>query len=244
MLERLKKIFKIDYFDLGEEDKVYIHKRYIDENYARLQWISLLVGISEFVLLLLDFINGFFQKSPYNYLNLLAEIIIISGSLFTYFRVKYHDEEKKGLYAIKDFILALYKLHIALAVIIFIFTDAYVRNKILGPYIVFLFIYEIIPFFKARYNAIIIGGILATEITTYATCAKNFKTNSLFGVIMITVATYIVTEVIRAILIKKQINNSRNYEMTKRFRLLAYQTTVALSNAVEAKDPYTKGHSK
>lgn len=43
---------------------------------------------------------------------------------------------------------------------------------------------------------------------------------------------------------KKTINDRKNTLMTERFSKLATQTIMALSNSVEAKDLYTKGHSK
>ena len=51
----IKKLFtRIDYLDLTTSEKQNVYDRYVLEGILKLDWISLLVFISEFILMLLD----------------------------------------------------------------------------------------------------------------------------------------------------------------------------------------------
>lgn len=82
------------------------------------------------------------------------------------------------------------------------------------------------------------------ESILYLTCIPYTQGGELFNIWAITASFAFATECVRSFSINKTINDRMNMLLTERFSRLATQTILALSNAVEAKDLYTKGHSQ
>ncbi len=239
-----KKVFYIDYGALNQEDKAHVYHEFIEESITRINLISAIAFIGEVIITLLDFLGGFFSQHPLNYLNLIGELIIVVASLMV--------NVLCNTYAKKDFpnqrarrnLLFFYKLAIFVAISLFIATDILVRQKTIGAYLVFLFVFLVIPFYKARENLIVYAIIIALIAILSLGFAQNMEAGSLFSVTTIILSFAFATECLRSYSIRTSINNRMNELMTVRFSRLASQTIMALSNAVEAKDLYTKGHSQ
>lgn len=236
--------FTIDYKNLGEQDREYVYTEFNRECLSRVHWVSGLACIGELVLMLLDFVSGFFAEHPYNRLNMVAELLIIVASGILFARCEYVLKKDSDNTKAMIRICTIYKLILFVAILLFSFTDIYVRHKPLGAYIVFLFIFQILPFFRTVDNVCLFGAIIASVAVSYLAFVPGATPNSLFSIMFILVAFLLSTECLRVFFCKKIINSCRNHLMTKKFESLADQTILALANTVEAKDLYTKGHSQ
>lgn len=238
------KFFSTDYENLDDGDKQYVYGQFVDECLDRIRWVTVVAFLGEAVLMNMDFLAGFFEANPLNYLNLFAELLIIFSSLIVYlqgqrmYRLNEKNVRKKAL------IIGAYKYCLFFSVALFIFTDVYVRQSPLGAYIVFFFIFQIVPFYRWIDNAVIFGIYSLFISGLYLMSVPNADAAALFSIIFIYVAFGLSTECLRSFFIKKIVNNQISRLMTMRFEKLATQTIMALANAVEAKDLYTKGHSQ
>ena len=240
----LKALFYINYRNLGKEDRDLVIRRFTEECITRLNVVSAITFLSETVLMILDITSGFFAKDPLNYINLAAELLVILASLGANYtcnkmvKVTYHDQKARVR------LLCVYKTLLIIATFMFIFTDIYVRHRVLGSFIVFWFFIQVIPFRRARTNLGVFGlfGIFISVL--YLVFVPGATAGSLFSILAIIFAFAFSTECIRSSAFKKTINNRMNELSTERFARLASQTIVALSNTVEAKDLYTRGHSQ
>lgn len=240
----LKKLFYIDYGNLEEKDKERVRDEFIAECINRINLVTALVFFGESIITILDLASGFFEEHSLNRLNLIGELLIIIASLVTnalcnkLVKKDYTNRKARVL------LLVLYKFALLIGVSLFISTDIVVRQKTIGAYLVFLFIFQVLPFFKARQNLEVYGFYMVFISVLYLCFAPGAQPGTLFSVLSILFAFAFSTECMRAFSIKKLINNRMNELMTERFSRLASQTITALSNAVEAKDLYTQGHSK
>lgn len=244
MFASLKKVFEIDYGTLSAEDRVLVHNEFIEECVSRINVLTAMVFLGEIIITVFDFMAGFFNKHPLNRLNLIGELLIILSSLITNaFCNKLVQKDYTNTKARVN-LLRFYKLTLLIGVCLFITTDIIVRHRTIGAYMVFLFAFQVLPFFGELENielysffAVLISGL-------YLGFVPNAKPGTLFSILSIIFAFAFSTECLRSYSIKKIVNNRMNELMTERFSRLATQTIMALSNAVEAKDLYTQGHSK
>lgn len=244
VLEYAKRVFYIDYGSLDKESRFLVFKQFTQECINRVNVISAVSFVGEIVILLLDIISGFFRENPINYLNLLAELMIIVVSLIVTLvcnKMVKPDYDNTGEQAK---VLNLYKIVLLIAIAIFMFTDVYVREKTLGAYIVFLFVYLVLPYYRAKVNICVYAGLMLFETILYIICTPNAPGGVLFNIWAIIFSFAFSTECMRSFSINKTIKDRSNTLMTERFSRLSAQTILALSNAVEAKDLYTKGHSQ
>lgn len=234
----------IDYGTLDEENRAKVFKQFTQECIGRVNLISAFACIGECILMFLDFASGFFRDSIINYLNLFAEILIIISSLVVNFicnkmvKPDYDNPKKQAM------LINIYKIILLAAVCMFIFTDVYVRKVALGAYIVFLFVYLVLPYYSAKANMCVFGALMILESVLYLKFTPDVPASALFSIWTIIISFAFSTECMRSFSIKKSINDRMNILMTERFSRLADQTILALSDAVEAKDLYTKGHSQ
>ncbi len=243
-VESVRKVFYIDYGTLDEENKSFVFKQFTQECINRVNLISAVAFIGEIILALLDFVSDFFKANPINYLNLVAELLIILASLVVNILCNWmgkpdYDNPKK-----QARLLNIYKIVLLVAICVFMFTDVYVRGKTLGAYIVFLFVYLVLPYYNAGANMCIYGALIVYEAALFFICIPDAPLSVLFNIVAIIFSYAFSTEWMRAFSVKKTVNDRMNTLMTERFSRLASQTILALSNAVEAKDLYTKGHSQ
>lgn len=240
----IRKVFYIDYGTLDEESRALVFKQFTQECINRVNLISAASFIGEIILMILDFASGFFKANPINYLNLVAEWLIIVVSLIVNMlcnkmvKPDYDNPKEQAK------LLNVYKIILLAAISIFIFTDVYVREKTLGAYVVFLFVYLVLPYYNAKANIFVYGGITVFESALFLICTPDAPRSELFNICAIILSFAFSTECMRSFSINKTINDRMNTLMTERFAKLASQTILALSNAVEAKDLYTKGHSQ
>lgn len=216
--------------------------QYVEDTIQRLLWIAPIIAIAEFVLMLLDYKSGFFTAHPLNVLNLAAEILLIVSSavcIVTVWQIVKHNR----LSNFKVPVIVAYRIVIMLAILLFIFTDIYVRHKAIGTYIVFLFVLEITPAYKARTNWIQFSVFGIAIVSAYSAFVSK-SMNTLFGTMFVFVAFAVSTDYLRRYFIKQYENYFRADEANMRFQRLAQQSITALAGAVEAKDQYTKGHSQ
>lgn len=234
----LRDSLKIDYGNLGDQDKIYVRDSFTEECVSRLNWVTAVVFFGEIILTALDMLNGFFKDNPLNYMNFVAEILIITSSLLVNWRcsklMKLPFEQMQE----KIRLLAIYKVILLVSIMIFAFTDIYVRQNPLGAYIIFLFILLILPFYKAEANFSIYLALIVLVAVGYLVCVPDALANALFSVISIFIAFLLATECLRAFFIKKIVSTHISGLMSQRFESLATQTIMALSNAVEVKDIY------
>lgn len=240
----IQKMFHIDYGTLGEEDKIRVHNQFLEECISRINVITAIVFFGESIITVLDFLSGFYNKHPLNRLNLIGEILIIVSSFITNAICNKLVQKDYTNHKARVNLLLFYKVTLLIGASIFIATDIIVRHKTIGAYIVLLFVFQILPFFKARENMAIYGFFAVFISALYLLFVPNAKIGTLFSVLSIIFAFVFSTECMRSYSIKKNINNRMNELMTERFSRLATQTIMALSNAVEAKDQYTQGHSQ
>lgn len=222
--------------------KEQVYLQYVNDTVDRLRNLSLVIAIGEFCLMLLDFKSGFFSKNAINYLNLTAELLIIAGSFYMYYYCRnLKDKEVSTRSKVRH--LIQYRMVIAFAILLFIFTDVYVRHKALGAYMVFLFVLQITPAYKAYVNwaqFLAIGLITIFEYGSFVSRSPN----TIFSTLMIYVSFAVTTDYLRKYFIKQLENFYLAEENNQRYRKLSHQTILALAEAVEAKDLYTKGHSQ
>ena len=219
-----------------------VYLQYVNDTVDRLRNLSLVIAIGEFCLMLLDFKSGFFSKNAINYLNLTAELLIIAGSLYMYYYCRnLKDKEVSTRSKVRH--LIQYRMVIAFAILLFIFTDVYVRHKALGAYMVFLFVLQITPAYKAYVNWVQFLAIGLITIFEYG-CFVSRSPNTMFSTLMIYVSFAVTTDYLRKYFIKQLENFYLAEENNQRYRKLSRQTILALAEAVEAKDLYTKGHSQ
>ena len=139
--------------------------------------------------------------------------------------------------------IVVYRTVIMFSVLLFIFTDIYVRHKAIGAYIVFLFVLQITPAFMARTNwlqFLIIGVLTVVEYIFFVSKTLN----TLFATLIIFVCFAITTDYLRKYFIKQLENRYLAEDSNRQYRNLSRHTILALAEAVEAKDTYTKGHSQ
>ena len=118
-----------------------------------------------------------------------------------------------------------------------------VRHKVIGAYLVFLFVLQLTPAFQARTNWIqflVIGSLAVVEYMTFVSRSPN----TLFSTLIIFLCFAITTDYLRKYFIKQLENQYLAECSNARYRRLSQQTVLALAEAVEAKDTYTKGHSQ
>lgn len=240
----IKSLFRIDYASLDEYGRLSVYNRFVEECFFRVGWISLLACLGELILMCFDFAGGFFSVTPINHLNLLAEIIIIVSSGLTALINRNMRHRNAVKIQSKARLIWIYKVLLTLSIEMFIFTDIYVRYRPLGAYMVFLFILLIMPFYKAVFNICQYLGFGIFLSIFYFSFVPDADGAALFSVLAIILAFALTTECLRQFFIKKLISSECNQLMTSRFENLASQSIIALSNAVEAKDIYTKGHSQ
>lgn len=240
----IKKMFYIDYGNLGEADKVRVHSEFLEECISRINVLTAIAFFGESIITVLDFISGFYNKHPLNCLNLIAELLIIISSFITNAICNKLVQKDYTNHKARINLLCFYKATLLIGVCFFIATDIIVRHKTIGAYIVILFVFQVLPFYRARENMAIFSFFAVFISTLYLFFVPNAKTGTLFSILSIIFAFAFSTECLRSYSIKKNINNCMNELMTERFSRLATQTIMALSNAVEAKDQYTQGHSQ
>ena len=240
----LKDIIDIDYGTLSNGDRQLVYSTFIDECLGRLRWVATIAFIGEIILTFLDFVSGFFFANPINYLNFLSEVILISSSFMVVYLSK--DLVKEPFINIneKRYLIISYKVFVFVSVLLFIFTDIYVRHVPLGAYIIYFFVFQIAPFYGPLKNMVLFGIYGVFVELLYVFYVPGISDGSLFSVLSIYFAFAFSTECLRSYFIKKLVNDRKDKLMTKRFSNLAIQTILALSDAVEAKDIYTKGHSQ
>jgi len=221
------------------DEKVY--NRYIDNCVDRLKWLAPLIAISQIIMALLDYNGGFFSQNDMNYLNLIAQMILVVSSILV--SVLLHIKRISLTRKMKLIMIVLYRISIMVAIIIFIFTDIYVRHMSIGAYMIFLFVLQITPAYKSITNWVQFGvfGVL-TVVMYYIFVAK--EANILYGTVFIFVAFAVSTNYIRSYFTKQLEEFYEAQKSKERFQRLSDQTIVALSDTVEAKDIYTKGHSQ
>ena len=240
----IKKMFYIDYGNLGEADKVRVHSEFLEECISRINVLTAIAFFGESIITVLDFISGFYNKHPLNCLNLIAELLIIISSFITNATCNKLVQKDYTNHKARINLLRFYKATLLIGVCFFIATDIIVRHKTIGAYIVILFVFQVLPFYRARENMAIFSFFAVFISTLYLFFVPNAKIGTLFSILSIIFAFAFSTECLRSYSIKKNINNRMNELMTERFSRLATQTIMALSNAVEAKDQYTQGHSQ
>lgn len=234
---------RINYFDLSKHDKKLIHEQYVKECLSKMTWMSIIVFFGEIILTILDMQSGFFEEHPVNHLNLLAEILLIISSLLFYIFSRYLRKHPDNPLIHTILGVDVYRLIIIVSVICFIFTDVYVRQKTLGAYMVFLFILQITPFYKAINNMLLYLFIGLFTTISYVTFT-GMSANTIFSTLFIFLAFYFSANYLRVYYTNQLINTLRIEKSNKRFENLTLQTISALSSSVEAKDNYTNGHSQ
>ena len=98
--------------------------------------------------------------------------------------------------------IVVYRTVIMFSVLLFIFTDIYVRHKAIGAYLVFLFVLQITPAFMARTNwlqFLIIGVLTVVEYIFFVSKTLN----TLFATLIIFVCFAITTDYLRKYFIKQ-----------------------------------------
>lgn len=218
-----------------------IYQRYIDTCIARLHWMAPLIAIAQIIMAFLDFNSGFFAQHSLNYLNLLAEVILIVGSCIVCFL--FVGDESQQTQNFKVRLIVLYRISIMAAIILFMFTDVYVRHTAMGTYMIFLFVLQITPAYKTVTNWVQFGVFGALTIILYSAFVSH-EANTMFGTIFIFFAFAVSTNYLRSYFTKQLKEYFKAEESNLRFQRLSDQTIVALSDTVEAKDLYTKGHSQ
>lgn len=240
----LKSLFDIEYGDLSPEDREEVRHQFHEECVRRLNAITALAFFGETIITVMDFLAGFYSKNPLNLLNLVGAACIVLSSLIVNARcnklVKKDCTDHEG----RVKLLRFYKIMLAIGVCMFIFTDIVVRHKTTGAYLVFLFVFQVIPFYDAAANIGVYSVFAVLIAVLYLAAVPNAKPGTLFSILSILFAFGFSTECMRSFSIKKTISSRLNQRMTERFSRLATQTILALSNAVEAKDLYTRGHSQ
>jgi len=218
-----------------------IYQRYTDTCIARLHWMAPLIAIAQIIMAFLDFNSGFFAQHSLNYLNLLAEVILIVGSCIVCFL--FVGDESQQTQSFKVRLIVLYRISIMAAIILFMFTDVYVRHTAMGTYMIFLFVLQITPAYKTVTNWVQFGVIGALAIILYSAFVSH-EANTMFGTVFIFFAFAVSTNYLRSYFTKQLKEYFKAEESNLRFQRLSDQTIVALSDTVEAKDLYTKGHSQ
>lgn len=243
-LEWFKQFFYIDYGKLGKEDKQLIYEEFVEECISRINVITVIMVLGELIIAFSDFMSGFFNEHPLNILNLIGAIIVITASLITNYTCNKLIQKEASNCKEKTILLYAYKLTLLVAVCLFITTDVLVRQKTIGAYIVFLFIFQILPFFDEIKNVGLYIFLAIYISAIYLLGVPCSSVGTLFSIVAILYAFAFSTECLRGYSIKKLISSRMNELMTGRFSRLAKQTILTLSNTVEAKDLYTQGHSQ
>lgn len=227
--------------DTNIKQKVYL--QYVDDTMDRFRNLSLVIAIGEFLLMLLDFNSGFFGNNHLNHLNLLAEILLITSSFLVFLYCRHIHRNPNCKTGNKIAMIVAYRVVLMLAVLLFIFTDIYVRHKAIGAYMVFLFALQITPAYKSRTNWIqflVIGILTVSEYMVFVSKSLN----TLFATLVIFLCFAITTDYLRKYFIKQLENQCLAEYSNARYSRLSQQTVLALAEAVEAKDAYTEGHSQ
>ena len=186
--------------DDSMRQKVYL--QYIDDTIDRFRNLSLFIAIGELCLMILDFQSDFFNENPLNHLNLLAEVLLIGSSFLVFWYCRSLKRNTDVKEANKVRMIVVYRIVIMFSVLLFIFTDIYVRHKAIGAYIVFLVVLQITPAFMARTNwlqFLIIGVLTVVEYIFFVSKTLN----TLFATLIIFVCFAITTDYLRKYFIKK-----------------------------------------
>lgn len=243
IIESIKKELFIDYGNLDEESRAYVCDTFANECITKINWISAVAFWGEIVIMLFDIFGGFFKNSI-NHLNLLSEVLIISSSFIANAMCGKVIKNKSATRWDKKKIIFFYKTALYIAVGLFIFTDIYVRHTPIGSYVVFLFVFQTVPFYRTAANLGVFFSYAIMSGVLFTLCVPGVNAALLFGTVFVFISFAISSECIRLFFIKKIVNDRKNQLLTKRFSNLASQSIMALSNAVEVKDLYTKGHSQ
>lgn len=112
-----------------------------------------------------------------------------------------------------------------------------------GSFLVFLFVLQITPAFQARTNWLQFLNIGIMTVFEYMFFVSQ-ELNPLFATLIIFICFAITTDYLRKYFIKQLENQYLAEASNSQYRKLSQHTILALSEAVEAKDTYTKGHSQ
>lgn len=148
IIKGLKKLFYIDYGTLEAEDKESVFDEFVEGCVNRINVLTAMIFFGECIIAIMDYVSGFFNHHSLNLLNLIGELIIIVASLITNafcnrFVQKDYTNRKARLH-----LLRFYKYALLISVSLFIATDIIVRHKTIGAYIIFLFVFQVLPFLK------------------------------------------------------------------------------------------------
>jgi|GEM_PF-6796831 len=221
------------------------YDEYVSSTFFRFTWLSAIIAVGEGIMMLLDISGGFFDEHPINILNLWAEIFLIFTSILIFIICKKEKKEKQEnqlKIPQKEAIIVAYRVVLMLSVILFIISDIVARQKLLGPYLVFLFALQVTPAFKSRVNWIqfMIFGVF---VTVLGYNYMHIGMNSLVSTLVIFLCFAVSTDFLRSYFIRQMENYHLAEYNNECYKRLSHQTVLALANAVEAKDKYTKGHS-
>lgn len=230
-----------------ENTKAYIkekvYEQYVEDSILRFRRLAAFIAVGETCIALLDYQNHFFQSHTLNHLNLLAEFLLIFSSIAMYYICTYKIPKKEFSDKKKVACIISYRVVIMLAVLMFIFTDIYVRGKVLGTYMVFLFVLLVTPAYKARINWMQFTGVGIFAVINYMIFVAH-ESNTLFGTFAIFLSFAISAEFLRRYFIKQLENYFLAEHNNQMYQRLSIQSIGALAGAVEAKDSYTNGHSQ
>ena len=244
MVDKIKRAVFVDYTGMDDTEKKAIYDVYLLESVHRLGWVAGIIFVAELILMILDIRNGTFRGPAANELNLVAELVVIVSSLLMLIADVILETKDIRNTQLNSLLIISYKMMIFFGVCLFIFTDTHIHLRTMGTYLVFMFIFQIIPFYRMYKNFLIYLAFASMVAVTYVISVPKVYENTLFSAMLIYVAFFLSTECLRIFFTKKLVNNMKSQILASSFENLATQTITALVTAVEAKDQYTRGHSQ